>query len=386
MDYAVNQKTEGAYLYRLHDDFWFWGQEKTCIEAWIAMTEFAQVFGLEFNEEKTGTVRWQGTGEKGHQILSAAPVDSEQRALLPTGDIRWGFLKLDSQERRFIIDQDQVTEHIVELQRQLSACKSVFAWIQAWNGYFGRFFVNNFATPAVCFGREHIDMAIATLSHIERALFPESNGGGVTDSLRKKIAERFGVHDIPEGLFYFPIELGGLNLINPYIPLLAMREDIKQTPHRRIQKAFIDEEDKYLSEKEFVEQNGPRNPRVFMVGGKKHTDLPEDFLSLEEYMRYAECFSHPLLNAYGDLTRVPEQVSVNLTPAMKGNLTLSLTGKSARTISNNWSKMSPYWRWIAELYRDGMVKRYGNMAAVNREFMPVGVVETLKEGKFRWQG
>ncbi|RDW89863.1 uncharacterized protein DSM5745_01638 [Aspergillus mulundensis] len=385
MDYAVNQSTDGAYLYRLHDDFWFWGQESTCVKAWTAMTEFANIMGLEFNEEKTGTVRWQGACDKVSPILTTTSVGSAEEDLLPTGDIRWGFLKLDSQERRFIIDQDMVTEHTVELQRQLSACKSVFAWIQAWNSYFGRFFVNNFAKPAVCFGREHIDMAVSTLSHIEHALFPDSNGGGVTNSLRKTIAERFNVHDIPDGLFYFPIEFGGLNLLNPYIPLLAMREDIKQTPHRRIQKAFLDEEAAYLSAKEEFEQNGPKNPGAFLRS-KRDFDLPTDFLSLEEYMKYAESFSRPLLDAYLDLIRIPDEFDVNLTPAMRGTLTLSAAGNKTKTISGNWPSMSPYWKWTAELYRAGMVKRYGNLAAVNREFMPVGVVETLKEGKFRWQG
>jgi hypothetical protein len=387
MDYAVNQSTDGAYLYRLHDDFWFWGQEKTCVKAWAAMTEFANVMGLEFNEEKTGTVRWEGTSDKLSHIRSAGPVERGDDALLPSGDIRWGFLKLDSQERRFIIDQDMVTTHISELQRQLAACKSVFSWIQAWNSYFGRFFVNNFAKPAVCFGREHIDMAISTLSHIERTLFPESNGSGVTDHLRKMIAKRFDTHDLPEGLFYFPIELGGLSLVNPYIPLIGMREDIKQTPHRRIQKAFLDEEAIYLSKKEWVEANGPRNPRAFMVGGKEVGDFPADkFLSLEEYMRYAESFSGPLQDAYEDLIRVPKQVSVNLSPALRSSQMMSEIGSSGRTISSTWTEMSPYWRWTAELYQEGMVKKYGSLAAVNREFVPVGVVETLKEGKFRWQG
>ncbi|EKV06147.1 hypothetical protein PDIG_79250 [Penicillium digitatum PHI26] len=45
----------------------------------------------------------------------------------------------------------------------------------------------------------------------------------------------------------------------------------------------------------------------------------------------------------------------------------------------------PYWKWVAELYHEGMVRTYGGLAAVNREFMPLGVVKTLREGKFRWQ-
>jgi hypothetical protein len=50
MDYAVNQEAGGAFLYRLHDDFWFWGEEEKCVNAWRAMSEFAKIMGLEFNE------------------------------------------------------------------------------------------------------------------------------------------------------------------------------------------------------------------------------------------------------------------------------------------------------------------------------------------------
>ncbi|MCJ1246930.1 hypothetical protein MMC30_004141 [Trapelia coarctata] len=54
LDYAVNQATGGAVLYRLRDDFWFWGQEDECSKAWTAITSFADVAGLGMNPEKTG--------------------------------------------------------------------------------------------------------------------------------------------------------------------------------------------------------------------------------------------------------------------------------------------------------------------------------------------
>lgn len=57
MDYAVNQATDGAFPYRLHDDFWFWGAENTCVKAWQALEQFTKVMGLKFNMEKTGTVQ-----------------------------------------------------------------------------------------------------------------------------------------------------------------------------------------------------------------------------------------------------------------------------------------------------------------------------------------
>jgi hypothetical protein len=379
MDYAVNQSTDGAYLYRLHDDFWFWGREQTCVTAWCAMTEFASVMGIEFNEEKTGTVRLTKPNcRQKSPVLSEQP---EPSSVLPDGDIRWGFLKLDPEQGRFIIDQSQVDSHVAELGHQLASCKSIFAWVQAWNSYFARFFTNNFGKPAMCFGRSHIDMAISTLSRIERTLFSE----GVTAHLRQMIADRFDVHDLPDGFFYFPIELGGLQLLNPYIPLLAMREDIKQTPQRRIQKAFLEDEDAWHAAKERFEKDGPRRftQVYFNDDGSKAA-----FLSLEEFMRYPESHSRALLQAYKDLIRIPEEVSINQTAGFRSSqMSLSKTGSGgSRGITDSWETMTPYWRWTAEVYHEEMVKKFGGLAAVNREFMPLGVVETLREGKFRWQG
>jgi hypothetical protein len=375
MDYAVNQATNGGILYRLHDDFWFWGAKETCEKAWLGMAEFAKVMGLQFNEEKTGTV-----------LMGKA--NAEETSVLPTGEIRWGFLVLDAEQGRFVIDQSQVDQHIEELDRQLSSCKSVFAWVQAWNGYFGRFFTNNFAKPAMCFGRDHIDMAISTLSRIEKTLFAKcaskTEAEGVSNYLRNVIAERFDIHSLPEGFFYYPVELGGLGLMNPFVRLLSMRENIKQTPQRHLQKAALQDEILYQSAKERFEKHGSDSIRTMF--GEDSKPLP--FWSLEDYIKYPETYSSNLRAAYKMLNEVPEEISLSPTASFKKNQTgLMAAGRQKNSpISADWRSMTPYWRWVAEMYHDEMVRTYGSLAAVNREFMPLGVVKTLKEGRFRWQG
>ncbi|KAJ5247555.1 hypothetical protein N7468_002538 [Penicillium chermesinum] len=373
MDYAVNQDTHGGILYRLHDDFWFWGTEETCNRAWLGMTSFASVMGLQFNMEKTGAVR----------MGSAALT---KNTILPQGDIRWGFLVLDAEKGRFIIDQAQVDQHIEELDRQLSSCRSVFAWVQAWNGYFGRFFTNNFARPAMCFGRDHIDMAISTLSRIEKTLFSKTSDGasqgkgGVTDYLRSIMVERFGVRDVPEGFFYYPVELGGLGLLNPFVRLLAMRENIKQTPQKRLHRAVVADEEDYLHTK----QEFKSSRHSTLPYGEKATSS----MTLEEFMMYPETFSSNWLEAYLDLRHVPEELSVSPTASFSKHQSglESRRSTKASPISSRWELMTPYWRWVAELYHEEMVRTYGSLAAVNREFMPLGVIKTLQQDRFRWQG
>ncbi|KAJ6120743.1 reverse transcriptase [Penicillium sp. IBT 18751x] len=371
MDYAVNQCTNGGILYRLHDDFWFWGSRITCEKAWLGMTEFANVMGLRFNDEKTGTI-----------LMDKA--QAEKSSVLPIGDIRWGFLVMDAEQGRFVIDQAQVNQHIEELDLQLSSCKTIFSWVEAWNSYFGRFFTNNFAKPAMCFGRDHIDMAIRTLSRIERTLFSKGAKepkGGVTNYLREVIAERFDIHDLPEGFFYYPVELGGLGLLNPFVRLLAMRENITRKPERYLQKAYLQDEMLYQTAKENFEKHGPC--ASFIRRGEDGKPLP--FWSLEEFTKYPETYSSSLLRAYNLLNEIPEEKSVSPTASFKLNQA-SLKGEGSGPISSSWECMTPYWRWVAESYSDEMVNTYGGLAAVSREFMPLGVVKTLKEGRFRWQG
>ncbi|UJR17325.1 hypothetical protein I4U23_004220 [Adineta vaga] len=75
MDYTVNRKTNGIFLYRIHDDFWFLdSQSLRCAEAWKAMNDFATLSGLKFNATKTGT---KHIGDK-----------DQLHPDLPKGDIR----------------------------------------------------------------------------------------------------------------------------------------------------------------------------------------------------------------------------------------------------------------------------------------------------------
>ncbi|KAE8554389.1 hypothetical protein EYB25_002928 [Talaromyces marneffei] len=427
MDYAVNQHADGAFLYRLHDDFWFWGEEKTCQKAWRAMTDFTAVTGLEFNEEKTGTARigriinshGQQQRQRHEEDSSSSDEESQEEEEedsesdaetfmddsfdpLPQGDIRWGFLRLDPEQGRFLIDQEQVDTHIKELQHQLSACKSIFAWVQAWNSYFSRFFANNFAKPSFAFGREHIDMAVNALSRIEREVFAPaastaSGNKGVVDHLRRVIAERFDIHDLPDGFFYFPIEFGGLELHNPFVSLLAMRERITHTPQRIIEEVYLREEIEYeAAKKRWQEGDHGTTWHSSVARKREEEDAPEKFWSFEEHTANLETTSNTLRLAYENLLRVPDEIHVgqsvdfssgHLLPAEQNKLVRrSKAHKQKDRISSNWMQMSPYWKWVAEVYSAGVVQKYGGLSAVDRALMPLGVVKVLRQGKVRWQG
>jgi hypothetical protein len=291
LDFAVNQKTDGARLYRLHDDIWFWGQEKACIKGWEVMNDFAKLMGLEFNEEKTGSIRITRKPNKKAALLSDK---------LPKGDVKWGFLKLDAESGRFLINQDEVDKHIEELRRQLEACKSTFDWIQAWNVYGARFFTNNFGRPANCYGLVHVDDMLSTFSRIQSKLFANS-GGSVTSTLKQMITDRFGVKDIPEGYLYFPSSMGGLDLKSPFVGLYLIREKIAKdedkvpkNPDTYMDKFFENEEIAYNKAKIAYEARLDKNHLNhinYRHDGFHNIDSKlrdEPFMSMEEFTRYRE--------------------------------------------------------------------------------------------------
>ena len=325
MDYAVNQATKGAFLYRLHDDFWIWGQEKTCLTAWQAMCSFAKTFGMAFNEEKTGTVRFReeqktavqrptskptetqagnesdDTSDSDSETYEVAPSTSAAQShsrtpsmatSLPIGDVRWGFLQLSATHRAFVIDQSMVDSHIKELRLQLSHCNSIFSYTQAYNAYFARFFSNNFGKPSFSFGKTHIDQMISTFARIQHELFPDSS---ITDHLRAIISDRFNKNigaALPDGFFFWPTVLGGLELQNPFIRLLGIRANLRRTPQRMLEKALDKDVEEYHIAKIRFETESHRRVDHHKLSKKFIEEIEREFedkngkiefMSLEEY-------------------------------------------------------------------------------------------------------
>ncbi|TVY87460.1 hypothetical protein LAWI1_G008506 [Lachnellula willkommii] len=371
LDFAFNQETEGARLYRLHDDIWFWGSEERCVKGWNTILKVSGMMGLEMNEEKTGSVI----------ITSKTETSSRFHSSLPKGDVRWGFLKLDAGSGRFLIDQVMVDKHIEELKRQLDACKSTFDWIQAWNIYGARFFTNNFGKPANCFGKAHVDMMLETCSRIQAKVF-ESSGGSVTAALKQMISDRFGVKDIPEGYLYFPASMGGLDLKSPFVPLYMIRDKITENPVSHMDRFFENEDADYRRAKSAYESGDRLGPRFAPPGFSLPSLLPtsstsdkdEPFMSFEEFSRNREQTSTFLGQAYRELIREPRETNVTLTSDVSS---IPKTGKTPST---------PYEKWIIQLYGPEMLARFGSLNVIEPGLLPTGMVGMFRESRFKWQG
>ena len=349
LDFAVSKSTE-TNLYRLHDDLWFWGSRPACVAAWQTMQEFAEVMGLSLNHDKTGSLEVRGSGTVEH--------DRSDLPGLPTGDIHSGFLRLDARGR-WVLDYSQVEKHVQQVQKELSAKPSVFAWVQAWDAYVARFFSRSFGEPARCLGQPHMDMAIEAHEKIEKAIFGSDglSGGNVLEHLRHILNERFGVADVPDGFFYFPVELGGLGLRNPLIPLLLRYKNNEKNPRDLIERALEHEEETYdKNRKAFEEGNA--------WGVSKHV---ESYITFDEYVAFAEETSSHLQRAYTELLEMPTEEPVE------------------RKTSSYQDSTDLYETWMLELYGGEIKQKYGGLAMGEQRLLPIGLVQMLQKERVRWQ-
>ena len=362
LDFAINKST-GSNLYRLHDDIWFWGSSHASVSAWEIIQEFASVMGLALNETKTGSATIPSN--------LITPQETSLMSRLPHGKVRWGFLTLDK-SGKWMIDDDLVTAHIRELRQQLKACKSILAWVKAWNIYVGHFIPNNFGEPAGCLGRPHLDMVIEAFGRIQRGIFTDNDlhGDSVGNYLKVELATRFGVENIPDGFLYFPIELGGLGLRNPLIPLFVVREKSFKDPMNKLDGAFELDEIDYCRAKQSHE-DGTSTTRTLYAS----TDHLEPFMSLDEYNEHCEETSVHLHQAYRELLEPPQRVDMEITPDMWNDGHLQNQRRAAKS----------YERWVLQLYGSEIIGKYGGLALGEKALLPIGLATMLRSEKMRWQ-
>lgn len=116
-----------------------------------------------------------------------------------------------------------------------------------------------------------MDMILETHRRMQHKLFGQSStaGNSVTEYLKNLITEHFGITDVPGAFLYFPEELGGLGLRNPFISLLVIRENLERDPLKMLLSVFDIEKSDYESYKtEFEALNEiERRGRVMGIWG-----------------------------------------------------------------------------------------------------------------------
>lgn len=383
LDFLINKESKGESLWRVNDDMWFWSRSQdTCVTAWRAIQRFSQIMGLPIGD-KTG----------GAHITSEDRPKAAINSELPSGRIKWGMLYLNSESSRFEIDQEMVDGHIGELKRQLQDKEtSIFSWIQAWNTFASTFFTYNFGTPANCFGQQHVDMMLQTHERIQREIFSSEQGTGdhsILTYLRETIQSRFGNTSIPDGYFFLPIDLGGLELSSPFINLVGMRDSIIANADSLMNDFFKKEHEKYTRlKREYAAKDKDR--LVAQNKGYRPDDI-DTFMSFEEYTRHRELLNYTpgrqLVYVYDDLLRHPPQQVIGYDKSGPISVGLAkLQGQNGLSgIKSEWHDMSPYWQWVAQLYGPEIVDRFGGFNVVDPGLLPIGLVSQFRSGRVSWR-
>ena len=73
------------------------------------------------------------------------------------------------------------------------------------------------------------------------------------------------------------------------------------------------------------------------------------------------------------LLQQPTEESVEMSPldmvALKDFESASTSGGIG-----SWHTMTPYWRWVVQLYGPDMIERFGGLNIVDRGLLPIGMV------------
>ncbi|KAL2105633.1 hypothetical protein VUR80DRAFT_8005 [Thermomyces stellatus] len=403
LDVAVNRETGGNVLWRVHDDAWFWSpNHEDAVKAWATVNSFVDAAGVSVDTRKAGTVRVAQNPDV------TLPIDES----LPRSAIRWGFLSLSPQTGRFEIDQDLVDAHMAELRRQLlqGGEKSVFSLVQTWNSYAATFFSSNFGVPANCFGRGHVDRMLETHNRVQRGVFAEEEGvSNVADYLRKLLRERFGVEGATEGFFYFPAELGGLDLKSPFISLLQIRDSVPASSDGLFESLFRSEREAYeTARSNYISSRTAAISRGMPSGGggpnlSSFTPPPAasadnspnnnnaiGFLSFEEYVAYREEFNFnhafQISNVFWRLMAKPEEQSIDMSDDFEISEARGMVERLLAESPGRARKFDNYLKWVLMMYGPEVCRRFGGLSIVEQGLLPMGMVSIFKESKVEWRG
>ncbi|KAL8870608.1 MAG: hypothetical protein Q9174_003387 [Haloplaca sp. 1 TL-2023] len=395
LDFQINQETAGEVLWRTNDDFWFWSSSHSqCEEAWAVVSRFVDTMGLQLNDTRSGAVRMTNDSKDAFAIQS-----EDVGNKLPRGQIRWGMLYLNPNSGCFEIDQSMVDHHIQELARQLKdKTSNVFGWIKAWNSYAATFFTSNFGKPANCFGRQHIDSMLATHRHIQRGVFvspsDEKSGSGSLGSvednvigfLRRTIEHHFEIRNIPDGYFYFPSDLGGLEVRNTFIGLLGVRDAVTDQPSKLVDDFLEAEKEAYKAAKTAFREGKVEKPREEMLDPKFKPESPETFFSFEEFTKCREQIHFGLgKNELAEvLTKLLERpVEGPVDTEDYGEVDMATEGLDDESVMAA-DRAEPYWLWVAHLYGKAMIEKFGGLQIVEAGLLPMGMVSLFRSGRVDW--
>ncbi|KAN0066493.1 hypothetical protein ACQY0O_000587 [Thecaphora frezii] len=190
-------------LMRKHGQMWLWSlDEDKMVKAWKTMQDFGEQTGLRWNTDKSGSC----VVENNSTTVGAQRVPAE----LPRGPFRWGLLSLRS-DGTWQVENRLIEAIVTDARKEMDACRSFLGRVHVWNKY-QAYVARNTCYPVSALGKPHYRHVQAAFNEMQRML---TGGQGLVGFMRQKLCAAFPQHassDIPDGVFVWPLELGGFHL------------------------------------------------------------------------------------------------------------------------------------------------------------------------------
>lgn len=202
------------------------------------------------------------------------------------------------------------------------------------------------------------------------------------------IEDHFGISEIPDAFFFFPEQLGGLCLRNPFVSMLLVRDRLDSTPVKLINDYKENEKKPYLAaKKDFEELTERERLRRYQeihpdaeTGPNPVIDRRDlsTFMSFEEYIRFRESSDSSLTSLYRKLMGVPGEIEVEFTEEVSSALG-KVQSQIDPPVEDNELK------WMLQLCAEEPLRLLGGLSLVDKRFLPVGVLAMVKKKRVTWQ-
>ncbi|CAF1435650.1 unnamed protein product [Rotaria sp. Silwood1] len=378
LDLYIYQNTD-IFIYRLHDDIWFFNSQSTKIEqAWTLMNEYAQMTGLKFNEEKCGSRRIQPSN-----IITNVD-ELSTNVILPSKDVKWGLLTLQS-SGRFIIHQETIRPLLDEMKTRLTNATTILEWINLYNKYIS-FFMCNFGQCANILGTYHIEHIIEIFQYIHRYIFPETNGNALI-ILTNRIVEQFPsclTDEICEAWFYWPLTQGGLGLKNIYLDLYSVQQYLLSEKMVDFNQLSAKDAEKY-AEIEFEYKQAKKHKKFRFIAQFMHDD--ETFITFDEYIQRRETHLSHWTAVYTNMLAITPGLSPNLTNIFVDHIKI-FRDKSTHMSSEKQHIMKKdsdsYLEWLLCYYGEQIQSTFSQLDFIDSENLPIGLITLMKTTNIDW--
>ncbi|KZS92544.1 hypothetical protein SISNIDRAFT_429220 [Sistotremastrum niveocremeum HHB9708] len=359
LSFAINQSAEAIPNHRIRDTIYMWGLTARCERGWAELQRFAALLGISIDLSRSGS----------------ASTCRGAACALPNGNVHWGSLTAnDESHGKFVVEYASIDAYVEKIRPLLSHEKSVKGWVSIWNEFNTSLVRDLGGVPVKGFGLAHLEAMVSAIRYAQNAALPGCDNGPC-DHLRKMISDKYQMDDIPHGWFHFPMESGGLQVYDPVIQLMTIRDSLVANPEQAIHTQMETDKARYEALRQRWSWKSTSTPNLvpFMTfdayKNLRELALPE---WASQYRQLLDnpmpiCIGNPLISSVGPLES-------------NGQVDASI-GTFRSMVSEEWHHVAPYWQWVVLLHGEEVQKRFGNLIIVDQQHVSLALMDHYRKSK-----